>query len=335
MANPFTETLLDLGYDYGSTTRFRWKTSIVEHGNGTEQRNCEWSQPLGSWQVGDRSFYLEPGESLYLKDFFEARQGSYEGFRFKDWSDFQAVDSPIGVGNGVVSQFQLVKRYAVGAVNYNRLITKPIPGTVSVKVNGFPLSGLLWAVNSSNGLLSFSSPPVGTITASFEFHVPVQFSEDSCTIQLQAADAETGEQLWKISSLSVEEIWVTPGLWPSIGTMGTAPTVLCDLGIFRNANSELTENTTIVSTAKWRSVRSNWGAGKRKLTFDRMLDRSELSELQNYFWCCHGSHHSFPLKHNGETATARFLEDTFSTQFVAADDTDSLWQTNFRVLLFS
>lgn len=335
MASPFTETLLDLGYDYGCTSRFNWKTSIVEHGNGNEQRNCEWSQPLGNWQVGDRTFYLANGQSLYLKDFFEARRGSYEGFRFKDWSDYQAVNSPIGTGNGVQTQFQLVKQYSIGAVKYNRVVTKPVLGTVSVFINGFPLDGLLWSVNGSNGLLTFSSPPTGAITASFEFHVPVQFTQDTCTLQLLAAYADTGEQLWRISSLSVEEIRVAPAFWPSLGTIATAPSVRYDLGIFQNTNNELTENTTIVSgSSRWRSVRSNWTTGKRKLTFDRLLDRAELTELQNYFWCCHGSHHVFPLRHNGENVTARFLEDTFSTQFVAAEGEDSLWQTNFRVLVF-
>ena len=332
MANPFSETQLDLGYDYGCTATWRWKSSIVEHGNGNEQRNAEWSAPMGRWSIGDRSFYLEEGDSLYLRDFFEARHGSYEGFRFKDWSDYEAVNTPIGVGNGALTQFQLVKRYTVGAVYYNRVITKPVSGTVGIKLNGTPLVN--WSLNYSTGLVTFSSAPTGTLTASFEFDVPVAFVEDSCTLQLQGAIEDTGEEMWKVSSLSVEEIRVTPGAWPNLGTFGTAPALNYDLGIFKDTNHELTEQTIVMgSPGGWRSASSAWSSGKQKLQFDRVFNSEELIKLQNYFWCCHGSHHAFSLVHNGETYTVRFIDDSFSATFLAADSADSLWQTGFRVLV--
>lgn len=332
--NPFTETQLDLGYDYGSTATWRWKTSVVEHGNGNEQRNAEWAAPLGRWSVGDRSFYLEDGDSLYLKDFFEARQGSYEGFRFKDWSDYRAVDSPIGVGNGVATQFQLVKRYSVGNVYYDRVITKPVSGSVSIKLNGTLFGG--WSLNYSTGLVTFSSAPTGNLTASFEFDVPAAFVEDSCTLQLQGAIEETGEQMWRVSALSVEELRVAPGAWAGLGTFGTAPALTYDLGIYEDTSQELTEQTIVMGTpGGWRSVSSSWTSGKQKLQFDRVLNRAELTTLQNYFWCCHGSHHAFSLIHNGEAHTVRFIDDSFAATFLAADSSDSLWQTGFRVLVLS
>ena len=334
MAQPFSEERLDLGYDYGAIGGHRWRTTIVEHGNGNEQRNSEWSTPLGRWSIGDRSFYLEAGDPLAIKDFFEARRGSYEGFRWRDWSDYQAVDSPIGVGNGVKTQFQVVKRYTVGGAYYDRIVSKPLASGFAIKVNNIAVSDSNWTLDSARGLVSFFSPPVGTITASFEFDVPVVFTEDSCTLQLKGAIEESGEQIWSISSLSVEELRVPPAVWVSPGTLGTAPGLALDLGIFNDTNYELNYQTVSFDNAGgWRSPLAAWTTGKQKLTFDRLLNREELTILQNYFWVCHGSHHPLTIVHNGENLVCRFIDDTLSTQFMAMDDREGFWKVSFRLLV--
>lgn len=332
MPNPFSELRLDLGYDYGANGGHKWKTTIIEHGDGIEQRNAEWTTPLGEWSIGDRTFHLEDGESFYLKDFFEARQGSYEGFRWKDWSDYRATDSVIGTGNGAKTQFQLVKRYAVGGVFYDRTITKPVPNTLSLKVNGVTTAA---SVNTANGLVTFPSPPApgATITATFEFDVPVQFREDSCTLTLLGAIEESGEQIWQISALSVEEIRVSPGLWPTTGFSSTEPFLAWDLGILSQSSAQIESQTISVNSAGgWRSVMATRSAPRTTFTFDRLYNRSELETLQNYFWVCHGSHLSFAYLHNGQSGSCRFVEDTFSARFEAAGGQDDYWNVSFRLV---
>lgn len=330
MPNPFSESRLDLGFDYGANGGHRWKTTIIEYGDGTEQRNAEWTAPLGQWTIGDRTFYLLDGESFYLRDFFEARQGSYEGFRWKDWSDYRAVDSPIGVGNGTRSQFQLVKRYAVGGSFYDRIITKPVPGSVVVKVNGVVTAA---TVNTANGLITLPFVPSNglSVTATFEFDVPVQFQEDSCTLTLLGAVAETGEQMWQISSLSVEEIRVAPGLWP-MGFSSLEPSLPWDLGILNQSSARIETQTISVSSAgNWRSVFST-RSPRTTFNFDRLYDRSEIEILQNYFWVCHGSHLRFSFIHNGQSGFCRFVDDTFSAQFAGYDDSNDYWNVSFRLI---
>ena len=77
--------------------------------------------------------------------FFEARNGRLHSFRFKDWGDHKSclpsgkpspTDQAIDTGDGTTTAFQLVKRYASGSQTWTRTITKPVPGTVRVALDG-------------------------------------------------------------------------------------------------------------------------------------------------------------------------------------------------------
>ena len=59
------------------------------------------------------------------------------GFRFKDWTDYQANAQPLGTGDrSPPTSFQLAKRYPSGSEVENRTITKPVAGTVKVYRDG-------------------------------------------------------------------------------------------------------------------------------------------------------------------------------------------------------
>src|SRR4029434_7682253 len=56
------------------------------------------------------------------------------------------------------TQFQLVKHYPSGGVIEVRTITKPVPGTVKVYLEGIQqLSG--WSVDATTGLVTFGTLP--------------------------------------------------------------------------------------------------------------------------------------------------------------------------------
>ncbi len=199
----FTETRLDLGYDFGTVGGPQFSTTIIVLGSGYEQRNSNWSEARSKWQIGDRIY--SRSELNYLINFFRGVRGAATGFRFKDWSDYQGINELIGVGNGWQREFQLRKTYTINDQSSTRNIKKPVSGKPTISVAGTPvIRGV--SVDTTTGIITFTSPPTGNITASFEFDVPVRFEQDKFDHRFDAADPSTGEALFYVSTLSVVEI---------------------------------------------------------------------------------------------------------------------------------
>lgn len=129
-----------------------------------------------------------------IKNFWMARNGIEHSFGYFDHADHtstasgmdneanpdpvSSTDQQIGVGDGVTTTFQLVKRYADGAGSAVRKITKPIAGTVVTSLDDVNQSSG-WTVNTLTGLVTFTSAPsLGVVVkAGFKFLVPVTFGE--------------------------------------------------------------------------------------------------------------------------------------------------------------
>jgi uncharacterized protein (TIGR02217 family) len=172
-----------------------FSTNVVTSASGFEARNANWSQARLRFDAG-------PGvrgdaELQTLIAFFRARRGPATGFRFRDPYDSSsnamadvptALDQVIGEGDGVGDRFELVKVYGSGEV---RRITRPVPGSVRVAVDGIELT-TGWTL-ADKGIVEFASPPAaGTvITAGFLFDVPVRFAEDR--IEVNRATFLAGE----------------------------------------------------------------------------------------------------------------------------------------------
>src|SRR5690606_23599769 len=116
-----------------------------------------WQQARSVYDVGTG---LKTESDLFeLLTFFRARQGRAYGFRFKDWTDFRSADpsvtptptdQAIGVGDGATTALQLTKRYVSGATTFDRVIRKPVAGTVRVALAGVEvMSG--WSVDATTG----------------------------------------------------------------------------------------------------------------------------------------------------------------------------------------
>ena len=89
----------------------------------------------------------------------------------------QAVDQPIGTGDGSTTVFQLYRIYQTGAVTRQRKITRPEDGTVTAKVAGVDTAIVL---DPDTGQITFGAAPAlgAAITASFDFFLPVRFDSD-------------------------------------------------------------------------------------------------------------------------------------------------------------
>lgn len=169
----FAETRFPVDISYGSAGGPEYSTDIVTTQSGYEQRNSNWADARCRYNV---AYGVKSADQLAeLIAFFRARKGQAEGFRFKDWSDYQAVGETIGTGNGSATQFQLVKHYGAQA----REIAKPVAGTISIYKNSvLQASGV--SVNAATGVVTFTSAPANgvVIQADFEFDVPVRFATD-------------------------------------------------------------------------------------------------------------------------------------------------------------
>ncbi len=177
------------------------RTDVVTLRSGGEERNAIWADARRKYQAGYGVKSFAQLEAVLA--FFEAQRGRLYGFRWKDRFDYRSCVSPnmpaaadqvIGVGDGTTATWQLTKTYAAGTTPYFRPIRKPVAGTVSVAVNGTILSlGSGFALDSTTGLVTFLSGhvPAGgaTITAGFQFDVPVRFDTDYLEVDLSHFEA--------------------------------------------------------------------------------------------------------------------------------------------------
>jgi uncharacterized protein (TIGR02217 family) len=111
---------------YGATGGPEFATTVVVTGAGHEQRNVNWAEARGRWDVGTGLKHQQQLDALIA--FFRARKGRACGFRFKDWTDFEAVVQLIGIGDDVTTEFQLIKRYPSGSAIEIHTIMKPVAG---------------------------------------------------------------------------------------------------------------------------------------------------------------------------------------------------------------
>lgn len=193
----------------------RFKTRVLELESGFEQRNIDWSQTRGEWDLSYGLMSLEDnllGTFIHLvRDFFFARNGRAHSFNFKDWSDFEIgdVDNPttvnqqIGTGDGAQTSFPIFKRYSSGGFNHDRTIKKIVPLRSAVLIdNVLKTEGPDYTLDDTTGIVIFSTAPAGAevVAVACEFLVPVRFSDDHFRISVQTF------QVGAVPSLPIQEI---------------------------------------------------------------------------------------------------------------------------------
>jgi len=196
----FHEIRFPANLSFGSIGGPERRTEVVTLANGFEERNTPWSHSRRRYDAGLGLRSLNDVELLLA--FFEARRGQLHGFRWKDWADFKSSaasrspefnDQVIGHGDGISAQFQLYKTYQAGVNPYLRPVTKPVAGTVTLGLEGDLLrEGVHFDLDMSTGTVTlYEVPPQGaSITAGFEFDVPVRFDTD--LIQVSVASFKAG-----------------------------------------------------------------------------------------------------------------------------------------------
>lgn len=191
----FHEVNLPLALAIGAAGGPERMVDVVRLASGAESRNARWAQSRRRWEVGGAAMRTEAAHELIA--FFEARGGRRFGFRFRDPIDWKsctpggtisATDQPLGSGDGETTAFQLVKRYDSGGAFADRVIRKPVAGTVVVAVNGLAAD---FEVDAATGVVTFVAAPAdgAVLTAGFAFDVPVRFDADRLDMALVGNDA--------------------------------------------------------------------------------------------------------------------------------------------------
>ncbi len=178
----FVEVQFPSDISYGATGGPMFLTDVVATVSGHEQRNSKWSQARARYNVASGVKTETQWQALIA--FFRARRGKAVGFRFKDWGDYKAVNQPLLSLGG--TQYQLVKQYVSGAVVSERIITKPVAGTVKLYRNSL-LQASGWSIDTATGIITTSL--TGTLTVDFDFDVPVRFDTDELALSLDSFNA--------------------------------------------------------------------------------------------------------------------------------------------------
>jgi uncharacterized protein (TIGR02217 family) len=179
---------LELGFDAVGGPEFATQVAVLASGH--EQRNVQWAQARLSYDAG--LGVRSEADLMELLTFFRARRGRGFGFRLRDPLDFSsspeggqpaAADQLLGVGDGLSLRFPLVKRYGLSGAEEVRRITRPVPGSVVVLVDGETAAG--WILAEGGVIELVAAPAVGVeVRAGFLFDVPVRFGADRLEVSL-------------------------------------------------------------------------------------------------------------------------------------------------------
>ncbi len=159
---------------FGAIAGPSYSTNVVVVSSGVESRNRNWTQQRNEYDVSAGVRTKAHMDSIIAH--FHVVGGSADGFRFKDWTDYQDG------GGGIVTlisgdDYQMYKRYTRGSSTKDRKITKPITSEISISGGG------TYSIDYATGIITRVSGAVPTgWTGTFD--VPVRFVEDKMKIEI-------------------------------------------------------------------------------------------------------------------------------------------------------
>ena len=197
----FHDVRFPLAVSFGATGGPERRNEIVSLTSGREKRNARLSQSRHRYDAGTGVRSITDLHDVLV--FFEARRGSLHAFRFRDPFDMKscrpdaqvsAHDQPLGVGDGKTTRYRLLKTYGDGEDAYQRLIGRPVVATLRVAVDGMELSSADdFSFDDATGDVVFEAEALpgegATITAGYEFDVPVRFDIEQLSMSLTSFKA--------------------------------------------------------------------------------------------------------------------------------------------------
>lgn len=158
----------------------RFLTSKAYGSSGQRVTNRDASQPLHQYRV---SLIPMEGDAFdELKAFFYVVGGDCDGFRFKDWSDYQATadNTKLVPVPGHESTWQLCRVYEYAERQFVRTISKPVEGAQVFRKRSGSVAQLSVTPDPTTGRVVIEDHESGdTYHWIGEFHVPVAFRDPS------------------------------------------------------------------------------------------------------------------------------------------------------------
>lgn len=179
-----------------------WSTGVGMVQSGRRVTNRNWSMPLHRYDV---SHALKKGSSREtLKAFFYVTAGRADGFRYKDWNDYEVTQSTGSLSLISGSDYQMNRVYTAFARTFTRTIQKPVTGTVTVyRTRAAVTSVISPTINYTTGIVTVSGHVGGdTYSWAGQFDVPVAFANDEAMFRVIA----TGEMKSAWPQIALEEI---------------------------------------------------------------------------------------------------------------------------------
>jgi uncharacterized protein (TIGR02217 family) len=189
MPQPFLDIAFPGSVGRGATGGPGFSTQIVTLASGAEQRNQNWSQARGRWNIS--TGIRNRADMALVIAHFHVVKGRAFSFRFKDWNDYDAADHVMV--QITPTTWQMVKRYNRSGFEHVRTITKPVLTTVVTRVAGgvvVPAS-----INYLTGVVTFAVAPGSAPTATYQFDVPVRFDTDNLPVQANAFDLQIANNI--------------------------------------------------------------------------------------------------------------------------------------------
>lgn len=206
----FFEQQFDPRLSYGARGGPVWSTSVARSSSGRRAANRNWSAPLHRYNV---SHAVKTNADFELvRAFFYVVSGAFDGFRFRDWADYEATRDNSALEFVSGTTWQLQRKYTVGSRTYLRDIQKPcaLPTPVVWRLRSgswstVTLAGSPFPLDTTNGRVGITGHQAGDTYAWVgEFDVPVAFQSDE--MEAEIVDSGPGEYLVRWPQIVVEEI---------------------------------------------------------------------------------------------------------------------------------
>ena len=181
--------------------RFLTDKAFTAGGQRTTNRRSQY--PLHEYSLSqpirDGALFTE------LRAFFYVVGGDADGFRFKDWSDYQSTQANASATLITGSVYQLNKLYTFGSRTFTRPIYKPVAGAQVFRTRAAVVTDITGttAVDLTTGRATVTGHTSGdTYAWAGQFDVPAAFRDPAAVFQVLGGS----RMLTEWPSIEIEEI---------------------------------------------------------------------------------------------------------------------------------